>query len=215
MSKQAAKEGEKRPLPGSYSEMYPNRFLKAAMLKGQRVTLTIKSIVGEGLMSDDGGANLEWVVSFKERPLEFVMNKTNAFCLYRMFGGDPHSWEDRKITLFPTTVKAFGQVQPCIRVWGSPEIAEDMPITVPQGRKKAWEAVMHKTAGAHTNGSAPATAPANQAGLDPRFAAAFEILGWNALEQSTYIVNNLAKGQPAMLADLNAIIDERAAKESA
>jgi hypothetical protein len=28
-------------------------------------------------------------------------------------------------------------------------------------------------------------------------------------------VNNLAKGQPAMLADLNAIIDERAAKESA
>jgi hypothetical protein len=206
--KQTAKEGEKRPLPGSYSEMYPNRFLKADMLKGQKVTLTIKSITGEGLMSEEGAANLEWVVAFIERPLEFVMNKTNAFCLYRMFGGDPHSWVGKKVTLFPTTVRAFGQTQPCIRVWGSPELAEDMPITVPQGRKKAWEAVMHKV-GSQANGKPPDATTVPQNGLDPRIGVAFGLLGWEATKQAEYLVANLPLGQPAIVAELNRLLDEQ------
>ena len=191
MSKQAAKEGEKRSLPGSYSEMYPNRFVKADMLKGQKVTLTIKTITGEGLMSEDGGANLEWVVAFAERPLEFVMNKTNAFCLYRMFGGDPHSWINRKITLFPTTVKAFGQVQPCIRIWGSPDLAEEMPITVPQGRKKALEMVMHKVG---TNGTKPQAStqaqPKTDFAVTERMAQLFALLTWNPDVQQGWLAAN-------------------------
>lgn len=202
MSKQPAQEGEKRELPGSYSLMYPSRFLKADILKGHKVTLTVKNIVGEGLMSEDGKANLEWVVSFTERPLEFVMNKTNATCLYRMFGGDPHSWIGRKITLFPTTVQAFGARHECIRVWGSPEIAEDLPITIPQGRKKALEMVMHKVS---MNGAAKAAATA----LDPRITAALGILEWTAQEQTEYLAKNAAKTPAEMLAELNALIDRR------
>jgi hypothetical protein len=212
MGKIAAKEGEKRPLPGSYSEMYPNRFLKADMLKGHKVTLTIKDISGEGLMSEDKGSNLEWIVSFAERDKQFVMNKTNATCLYRMFGGDPKSWIGHRITLFPTTVFAFGANQDCLRVWGSPDIAEDLSITVPQGRKKAWETVMHKTGTAHTNGQTPTSPPPeNQSGLDPRIAVAFGLLGWDAPAQSKFIIENLAKGQPAMIAELNRLLDTESA----
>jgi hypothetical protein len=212
MSKIAAKEGEKRPLPGSYSEMYPNRFLKADMLKGHKVTLTIKEIVGEGLMSDDGAANLEWVVSFKERPLQFVMNKTNAFCLYRMFGGDPHSWVGRKITLFPTTVKAFGSVQDCIRVWGSPELTEDIPITVPQGRKKAWEAVMHAVAG---NGATAPKAASVAESTDPRILEAWGYLGWTEQERKESRTQLAALSDQEYLTILNAKLDAIAMKESA
>ncbi len=209
MSKQAAKEGEKRPLPGSYSEMYPGRFLKADMLKGQKVTLTIKNIAGEGLMGGDGGANLEWVVTFAERPLEFVMNKTNATCLYRMFGGDPHTWIGRKVTLFPTTTQAFGKTEPCIRVWGSPEIAEELPITLPMGRKKL-EMVMHKTAA--KGASTPAAQPPSKEhlnGLDPRILAALELLEWTVDEEKSYLVR-MAQSTPAQInADLNRLIEDR------
>ncbi len=210
MSKQAAKEGEKRPLPGSYLEMYPNRFLKADMLKGAKVTLTIKDIVGEGLMSDDGGANLEWVASFTERPLQLVVNKTNAFCFYRMFGGDPHSWIGRRVTLYPTTVKAFGATQDCIRVWGSPDIPEDLPITIPQGRKKKIEVVMHKTAA--KNGTVPAAQPPSKEhlkGLDPRILAGLELIGWTVDEEKAYL-ERMKQFTPAQInADLNRLIEER------
>ena len=208
MGKIAAKEGEKRPLPGSYSEMYPNRFLKSDMLKGAKVTLTIKDITGEGLMSEDKGANLEWIVSFKERDLQFVMNKTNAFCLYRMFGGDPHSWVGKRVTWFPTTTMAFGSKQDCIRVWGSPDIAEDMQITVPQGRKKAWEATMHKTA---TKEPAKATAPADRPsreGLDPRILTGLNILGGEKADEFLRAHKNYSNAD--MLSALNRIIDEAA-----
>ena len=218
MSKIAAKEGEKRPLPGSYSEMYPNRFLKADFLKGKKLLLTIKDIVGEGLMSDEGDANLEWVVSFAETHLQFVMNKTNAFCLYRMFGGDPKSWIGRKIGIFPTTVKAFGQVHDCIRIWGSSELAEDMPITVPQGRKKALEMVMHRVRGSAphaASGQAVQSVPPMSASVDPRILEAWGYLGWTEQERKESRAQLAALSDQEYLTILNAKLDAIAMKESA
>ena len=205
MSKQIAKEGEKRTLPGSYSEMYPNRFLKADLLKGQKVTLTLKDIVGEGLMSEDGGANLEWIASFSERPLQLVINKTNAFCMYRMFGGDPHSWIGRRITLFPTTVKAFGAVQDCIRVWGSPDIPEDLPITIPQGRKKKLEMTMHKTIAKATEGAPPPPDRPSREGLDPRILAGLGLLG--EVKADEFLRTHKSYSAADMLAALNKQLD--------
>jgi hypothetical protein len=211
MSKVAAREGEKRALPGSYSEMYPNRFLKADLLKGAKVTLTIKDIVGEGLMSEDGGANLEWIASFMERPLQLVVNKTNAFCLYRMFGGDPHSWIGKRITLFPTTVKAFGATQDCIRVWGSPDIPEDLPITIPQGRKKKLEMTMHKVT-LKSNGSQEGTVPAQERpsrdGLEPRILVGLDLLGEAKADE--FLRTHSSYSAKDMLAALNKLLDEAA-----
>lgn len=188
-----------RSLPGSYSEMYPGRFLKADMLKGQKVTVTIIEIMGEDLIGENNKTKSEWVVKIKERPLQLVLNKTNGFCLYRMFGSDPHSWLNKRITIYPTTTKFGRETLDCIRVWGSPDISEDMPITVPQGRKKAWETTMHKV-GAKTQAAT---------GIDPRILTAFGILGWSAEKQAQYIADNQALGQAGMVTDLNRLIEEK------
>jgi hypothetical protein len=190
--------------------MFPGRFLKADMLKGQKVTVTITEIEGEDLIGENNKAKSEWIVRIKERPLQLVLNKTNAFCLYRMFGGDPHSWLGKRITIFPTTTKFGRNTVDAIRVWGSPDIAEDLEITVPQGRKKAWEAVMHKV----ETKKAPAAAPASAlpATLDPRILVAFGILGWDTDTQKAlaYLAANESLSPAQMLADLNRLIDEAA-----
>lgn len=212
MSKVTAKEGEKRALPGSYSEMYPSRFIKADMLKGAKVTLTIKDIVGEGLKSEEKkAANLEWIVSFAERPLEFVMNYTNATCLYRIFGGDPRSWIGKKITIYPTTTMAFGEKHECIRIWGSPELVEDMTITVKQGRKTI-EITLHKVATkvVGMNGSAgPEAAPPvgkpSRDGLDPRILAGLELLGEAPADE--FLRTHQSYTPKDMLGALNAQLD--------
>jgi hypothetical protein len=193
-----------RALPGSYSEMYPGRFLKADMLKGQKVTVTIVKIMGEDLVGENNKSKSEWVVKIKERPLELVLNKTNGFCLYRMFGSDPHSWIDKRITIYATTTKFGRETLDCIRIWGSPDISEDMPITVPQGRKKAWETVMHRMVPKKT-----ADAPAGTTGLDPRILTAFGILQWDATRQAQYVADNEALGQAGMVKDLNRMIEEQ------
>jgi len=199
-----ADETTARALPGSYSEMYPGRFLKADMLKGQKVTVTIVKIMGEDLVGENNKSKSEWVVKIKERPLELVLNKTNGFCLYRMFGSDPHSWIDKRITIYATTTKFGRETLDCIRIWGSPDIAEDLPITVPQGRKKAWETVMHRMVPKKT-----AEAPAAPSGLDPRILTAFGILGWDATRQAQYVADNEALGQAGMVKDLNRMIEEQ------
>jgi hypothetical protein len=193
-----------RALPGSYSEMYPGRFLKADMLKGQKVTVTIVKIMGEDLVGENNKSKSEWVVKIKERPLELVLNKTNGFCLYRMFGSDPHSWIDKRITIYATTTKFGRETLDCIRIWGSPDISEDLPITVPQGRKKAWETVMHRMVPKKT-----ADAPAAPSGLDPRILTALGILGWDATRQAQYVADNEALGQAGMVKDLNRMIEEQ------
>ena len=197
-----------RALPGSYSEMYPGRFLKADMLKGQKVTVTIVKIMGEDLIGENNKAKSEWVVKIKERPLELVLNKTNGFCLYRMFGSDPHSWIDKRITIYPTTTKFGRETLDCIRVWGSPDIAEDMPITVPQGRKKAWETVMHQVVSKKAQPETQASARPSRAGLDPRILTGLGLLTHEQADQ--FLIDKAALSQADMLAALNRLIDEAA-----
>lgn len=197
-----------RPLPGSYSEMYPGRFLKADMLKGRKVTLTITGIEGEDLIGENNKAKSEWIVHIKERPLQLVLNKTNAFCLYRMFGGDPHSWIGRRITIFPTTTKFGRDTLDCIRIWGSPELAEDMPITVPQGRKKAWETVMHKVLDRTAPASDQAQPVAQTIVISEREAQVFVLLGWDANLQTKWMAANANLTPADRAAKLEAELDK-------
>ena len=204
-----ADETVARALPGSYSEMYPGRFLKADMLKGQKVTVTIVKIMGEDLIGENNKAKSEWIVKIKERPLELVLNKTNAFCLYRMFGSDPHSWLDKRITIFPTTTKFGRETLDCIRIWGSPDIPEDLSITVPQGRKKAWETTMHRVVSkkAQEQAQAPTDKP-SRVGLDPRILAGLGVL--EEKDADKFLRDNAALSQTDMLAALNRLLEEAA-----
>ena len=191
-------------LPDTYSELYPGRFLKADLLKGHKVTLTIKNVDVEDLVGETGKAAAKVIVSFAERPLELVLPKTNGECLRRMFGNNPHSWIGKRVTFFPTTTKFGRDTVDCIRVWGSPDLAEDTPITVPQGRKKPLEMVMHRVAAK--------TAPT--ASLDPRITAAFDILDYTAGERDAFMRDHAAKTQEQILAVLNAEVDARDTAEA-
>ena len=205
-------------LPNSYSEMYPNRFLKADLLKGQKVTLTVKNIIGEELTGDDEKAQLKWILQFVERPLELVIPKVNGECFRRMFGNDPHAGVGKRVTLFPSKTKAFGQVVDCIRIWGSPDIAEDMPISVLDGgSRKRKEMVMHKVlpgtcgfkATAHSVVPEPDT-PTVAVAVDPRITAAWGILGIPIQNGHADLQYNFSGDQAAYIADLNARIDRQA-----
>ena len=198
-------------LPDTYSELYPGRFLKADLLKGKKVTLTLKNVDIEELIGENNKAAAKVIVSFAERPLELVLPKTNGECLRRMFGNNPHAWIGKRVTLFPSTTKFGRDTVDCIRIWGSPDLDADMPITVPQGRKKALEMVMHRVEA--KNGTA--TPPKASSAIDPRILTAFGILDFTPVEQAQYLAENADKTTAQMLEDLNARIDAQNVSEQA
>src|ERR1017187_2085200 len=173
----------RRPVPDSYSALFPGRFLKADMFKGKHVTLTIKAIFGEDMTDAEDQTKAEWIVQFEEKKFEWVMNKTGAYCLFRMWGGNPQSWIGHKVTLFPKAGTWFGEKGEAIRVWGSPELAEDMPITLKFMRKKSERnMIMHRVeARAVAAPEAPlAPKPQSETALHPRILEIFGLLVWSA-----------------------------------
>ena len=202
-------------LPDTYSELYPGRFLKSDLLKGHKITLTIADVDVQDLIGETGKPSAKVIVTFNRPqaeawakiPLDLVLPKTNGECLRRMFGNRPSDWKGKRITLFPSTTK-FGRADvDCIRVWGSPDIPDDMPISVPQGRKKPLEMVMHSVKSAKA--AANAQAQKSISVTEPRILAALEILGWTELERVKYLADNASTSTAIILADLNAKIEAR------
>ena len=99
----------------------------------------------------------------------------------------------------------------CIRVWGSPEIAADLELTVPQGRNTPLQMTMHvvkvqAAALPKVEGAAPKT--------DPRVITSWEILGWT--EEERRASRNEFEGTGSeYLAHLSALIDQHDAAEVA
>lgn len=172
----------RRPLPDNYSALFPGRFLKADMFKGKKVTLTIKAIFGEDMTDAEDQTKAEWIVQFQEKPFEWVMNKTGAYCLFRMWGGNPQSWIGHKVTLFPKAGTWFGEKGEAIRVWGSPELTEDLPITLKFMRKKAERNMtMHRVESVSQTpqqASAPQQSVSQPRTLPARALEIIPLLGW-------------------------------------
>lgn len=133
-------EAKKRPKPVDFDQLYPGRFIKAGELQGKKVTLTIKEVDMENLISEDGKEKGKAVVSFVETDKMHVMCKTNGICLKAMFGKKLADWEGKRVTLFPDTWNG----EPCIRVWGSPDIQADIDVMVALPRRRPFQKVMHK-----------------------------------------------------------------------
>lgn len=132
-----------RAKPVDWDELYPGRFLKAGELKGRKATLTIKDVDTDMLVGDDGKEKLKGVLSFKERPIQVPLNKTNGICLKAMFGRKLPDWIGKRIILFP----AKWNGDDCIRIWGSPDLKEELEVEVKLPRKKPMKMTMHTSAG--------------------------------------------------------------------
>ena len=108
--------------------LFPSQFIAAADLKGRDVTLTISRLgIGESLRAEGGKAVKKHIVYFAEmdkRPEDdrkkWVLNKTNAKTIAKLYGNDTDAWIGKRITLFPTTCQSFGETVDCIRVKAAP-----------------------------------------------------------------------------------------------
>lgn len=128
--------------PVDYDQLYPGRFIKAGELLGKKVTLTISDVELEGLVGDDGKEKAKCVISFKETEKKLVACKTNGLCIKEMFGKTLANWNGKRITLFEDTWNG----EPCTRIWGSPDIAEDFDVVIALPRRRPFNKTMHKIA---------------------------------------------------------------------
>jgi len=127
--------------PVDWDELYPGRFLKAGELGDKPVTLTICS-VDTDLLESDAGKKVKGVLSFERTEKQLALNKTNGICLREMFGRKLDGWIGKRITLHKSEFNG----EPCVRVYGSPDIAADMPVDVQLPKRKPIKMVMRKVA---------------------------------------------------------------------
>lgn len=127
------------PKPVDWDELYPGRFLHAADLKGKKVTVKIADVNIEELVGDKG-PQVKGLMSFEGKDKQFALNKTNGILIKAMFGRKLADWMGKRITLFEDTWDG----EPCLRVWGSPDIEADLEVLVSLPRKRPFKRTLHK-----------------------------------------------------------------------
>ena len=165
------------PQPKNFDQLYPGRFLKAGTLDGHQATVTIAKIEHEKLEGEKG-VELKAIFTFVGKDMQLVCCKTNAMCIKAMFGPMLADWIGKRITLFEGKVETPGKMfgQPCLRIWGSPEIAADLTVQIKHPKKKAFDMVMHKVEARPGPGAAatPAKATPPPADAPPPAAGTFD-----------------------------------------
>lgn len=110
--------------------LHPTDYIAAAECVDSKgnpkdVTLTIKSVVIEDLQSTDGEKEKKPIMRFVETEKKLVLNKTNAETIAEMYGTKAEDWNGKRITVYPTKVRAFGEMMPCIRIRDKVPAAKD------------------------------------------------------------------------------------------
>jgi hypothetical protein len=125
--------------PVSFDDLYPGRFLKAGNFGGKKVTLTIADYDIEELEGDDG-KKTKAIITFRETKRQLVACKTNGICMREMFGTELPKWVGKRVILFPSEWNN----EPCIRVWGSPDIGANFDVEIKLPRRKPFRMTMHR-----------------------------------------------------------------------
>lgn len=174
----------------SFSSLYPGRFLKADLFNGQLVTYTITDVAHEELEGEKG-AETKVVMSFKETPLKLILAKINGIAIRELFGPQIPTWIGKRITLYGTTAimpMPTKKSEPCIRVYGSPEITEDVTVSWTPPRRKTpvvqtLKPVISPTLSAALGKVEAATGPDELAAIQKR---ADELLGSGGLNEAEH-----------------------------
>lgn len=98
------------------SSLFPSKYVKAADLEGRTVTLTITKLVIEEMTGHNSEKQQKPVLYFQKTSKGLVLNRTNATIIANLYGDESDAWAGKRISIYPTRVKAFGQMQDCIRV---------------------------------------------------------------------------------------------------
>jgi hypothetical protein len=98
------------------SQVFPSKYLVAADLNNKPFTLRIKVTTLELMTTHDNKQVKKPVVWFEGAQKGFVLNVTNAKIIATLYGDETDDWQGKKIIIYPTKVRAFGQMQDAIRV---------------------------------------------------------------------------------------------------
>jgi hypothetical protein len=144
-----------RKKPVDFDQLFPGRFLKSGLFLGKTPTFTITSVDTEELPQEKGGDRTRGILSFRETKLQVVLNRTNGECLKAMFGRAVQDWIGKRVTLCTDKDRdpSSGGMVDCIRVAGSPDIAQDITVEVKLPRRKPKSRTLKRT------GQAPAKQP--------------------------------------------------------
>ncbi len=136
---------DKGELTGHFALVYPSKYIKAADLMGQNVTVTIlrvrkETIEMEGGKKDDKA--VLYIADARGKALQktWVAGKTVLKQIAATLG-DPAigAWKGKQVTIYPTTCKSKGgETVECIRV--RPRLmqgAHDMPADMTAGEEEA------------------------------------------------------------------------------
>jgi hypothetical protein len=93
------------------NEVFPEKWMKSADLKGQEAKLTIANVVMEDL-----GGERKAVVYFDNVPKGLVLNKTNATTIADAYGENLAAWLGKVVVLYPTRVQFQGRSVEAIRI---------------------------------------------------------------------------------------------------
>ena len=129
--------------PKSWDDLFPKRFLKAEHLKGRKPVVEIVDFRQE----DVGDERERGILFFKKTEKQLGLNVTNARCLEAMFGADPQACVGKRIVLCEGKARnpQTGQMGPCVRIYGSPDIANDIKVAIPRKKGRPEVLTMHAT----------------------------------------------------------------------
>lgn len=129
-----------------WDQLYPGRFFKGGdILEGEKKIVTISAVELEELEGNKGLKG-KGILTFEGEKMQLALNKTNGICLREMFGRKPCEWIGRRFAMYQDQFEH----QPCIRIWGSPELTQDLVVTVDLGRRrKPFKMTMHAMSPRH------------------------------------------------------------------
>ena len=97
------------------SQLFPSKYVKSTDLSGKTVTLTIAKLVVEE-MGHGSEKERKPVLYFQKATKGLVLNRTNAMTIAGLYGDESDEWTGKRISIYPTRVRAFGAMQDTIRV---------------------------------------------------------------------------------------------------
>jgi hypothetical protein len=124
--------------PVDFDDLYPGRFLKAGQLGERKPTVTIARVDVDRLETEKG-EEIKGVITFADMPYQVVLNKTNGLCLKAMFGRKIKDWVGKRITLYAGTWNK----EPAVRIWGSPEISQEIAVPIKLPKRAEFRHVLH------------------------------------------------------------------------
>lgn len=146
--------------PQNFDQLYPGDHLKAGHFEQPR-TLTIEAIGHKPMKDENGIEKIKVILKFREEPLSHVACKTNGICIREILGNHVPSWIGKRVTLHASTWNN----EPCIRVYGSPELERDKEVIVSLPRRKPFTMLLRATG---QRQAAPALQQASKPAATPK-----------------------------------------------